>query len=247
MSQTIVLITGTNRGLGRALVERFLKLPNHTVVAANRNPEDAGSKSLADLPKGANSSLILTKYDARVEQSPFDVVKELQEKHGIEHLDIVIPNAAIVTAFPLARDVKRTEILEHAEVNVLSGISLFQATRDLLQKSTKQPIFAFMASGAGYIQNQPNVPSSAYGATKVMLYWYAVRINAEEEWLNTFAIDPGFVQTDMGNDAARRWGLGEATLTVDQSIDGVFQVLRTATKEKYGGKAVLYTGEVVEV
>lgn len=96
------------------------------------------------------------------------------------------------------------------------------------------------------LRHQPNVPSSAYGVSKAMLFWYGARINAEEEWLNTFVIDPGWVQTEMGNDAARRWGLKEATLGVDEAMDGVFRVLRTATKEKYGGRAVLYTGEVQE-
>lgn len=79
-----------------------------------------------------------------------------------------------------------------------------------------------------------------------MLFWYGVRINAEEDWLNVFVIDPGWVQTDMGNYAARQWGLPEATLPVDSTMDAVVQVLRTATKEKHGGKAVLYTGEVQE-
>ncbi|KAI8955265.1 putative NADPH-dependent 1-acyl dihydroxyacetone phosphate reductase [Xylaria longipes] len=246
MSQTIVLITGTSRGLGKALVERFLALPNHTIIAANRNPEDAGSKSLADLPKGANSVLITTKYDAGVEQSAFDVVSELQEKHGIAYLDIVVPNAAIVKVYPLARDVKRADIIEHVEINVLSVVTLFQATRDLMQKSSRQPIFAPMGSGAGYIRHQPPVPNSAYGASKSMIFWYGVRINAEEEWLNTFVIDPSWAQTDMGNDGARILGFEKATFTVDEVMDGVFRVLRTATKEKYGGKAVLYTGEVQE-
>ncbi|KAI3320586.1 putative NADPH-dependent 1-acyl dihydroxyacetone phosphate reductase [Xylariaceae sp. AK1471] len=246
MTRTIVLITGAKRGLGKALVQRFLALPNHTVIAANRNPDDPASQALADLPKGAESKLIVVKYDAKVEQSPFDVAKELKEKHRIQHLDIVIPNAAIATHYPLARDAKRADIIEHVEVNVLSVMSLFQATRDLLQKSPVQPIFAPMGSGAGSLGRQPPVPSSVYGASKSMLFWYGIRINAEEEWLNTFVIDPGWVQTEMGNTAARGWGLKEATLPIDEAVDGVFQVLRTATKEKYGGKAVLYTGEVQE-
>jgi norsolorinic acid ketoreductase len=49
----------------------------------------------------------------------------------------------------------------------------------------------------------------------------------------------------MGNAIARGWGMEKATTPVDEAMDGVFQVLRTATKEKYGGKAVFYTGEVL--
>jgi hypothetical protein len=74
--------------------------------------------------------------------------------------------------------------------------------------------------------------------------WYGVRINAEDEWLNTFVLDPGFVQTDMGNEGARTFGMEQAPTTVGESVGGMFQVLTTATKEKYGGKVVLYTGEV---
>lgn len=77
-----------------------------------------------------------------------------------------------------------------------------------------------------------------------MVNWYGVRINAEDEWLNTFVLDPGFVQTDLGNTAAQSFGMEEAPTTVDESVDGLLQVLTTATKEKYGGKVVLYTGEV---
>ncbi|KAI0424637.1 hypothetical protein F5Y09DRAFT_335601 [Xylaria sp. FL1042] len=251
MTQTVVLITGASRGLGQALAKRFLALPNHTVIAANRNPTSAPSTTLTSLPKGPNSVLIITQYDAADAQSPFNMIQELQSQHAIAHLDIVVPNAAIAKVFPLARDVKREDILEHIEVNVLSVISLFQATRELLQKaaatgSRRMPVFAPVGSGGGALGRQPPVPSSAYGASKSMLFWYGVRIDAEEEWLNTLVLDPGWAQTDMGNDAARRWGLKEATLTVDEVTDGMFEVLRTTTKETHGGKAVLYTGEVQE-
>ncbi len=76
------------------------------------------------------------------------------------------------------------------------------------------------------------------------MFWYGVRINAEDEWLNTFVMDPGFVQTEMGNFGARTFGMAEAPTTVDESTGGMYEVLTTATKEKYGGKCVLFTGEV---
>ena len=77
-----------------------------------------------------------------------------------------------------------------------------------------------------------------------MVAWYGVRINAEDEWLNTFVMDPGWVQTEMGNEAARLFGVAEAPTTTEDSVNGLYNVLTTATKEKYGGKVVLYTGEV---
>ncbi|KAI1109235.1 hypothetical protein F5Y14DRAFT_40906 [Nemania sp. NC0429] len=249
MPQTIVLVTGANkeRGLGRGIVQRFLALENHTVIAANRDPSHETSLSLRDLPKGQGSSLIVTAYDAQSEASPFLIAQELREKHGVSHLDIVVANAGIAKIYPAAREVRRADIVEHVEINVLSVISLFQATRDLLQASpSKKPVFAIMGSGAGALGRQPPVSSAAYGASKSMLYWYGIRINAEEEWLNTFVIDPGWVQTEMGNTAARNWGLKEATQAVDPTVDSITELLQTTTRERHGGKAVLYTGEVLE-
>ena len=71
-----------------------------------------------------------------------------------------------------------------------------------------------------------------------------MRINEEDEWLNTFTLDPGWVQTDMGNASAQHFGIDAAPTTEEDSVNGLFNVLNTGTKEKYGGKVVLYTGAV---
>ena len=76
--------------------------------------------------------------------------------------------------------------------------------------------------------------------------WYGVRINAEDDWLNTFVLDPGFVQTDMGNTGAQLLGMKEAPTTLEESVGGMYKLISTATKEKYGGRVVLYTGEVAD-
>ena len=108
--------------------------------------------SLAELPKGKDSSLTVVKYDASVEQDAFNAVKELREKHGVDHLDIVIPNAGICLLHPLVKDVKRADVQTHLDVNVFGLVSLYQATRDLLQKSTKEPIFAAISSFGGSVR-----------------------------------------------------------------------------------------------
>jgi norsolorinic acid ketoreductase len=94
-------------------------------------------------------------------------------------------------------------------------------------------------------RRQPPVANGVYGPSKSMLNWYGVRINAEDEWLTTFILDPGWVQTEMGNKAAQLWGMDEAPDKLDDSVDGMFKVLTTATKEAFGGKIVSYGGEVL--
>lgn len=91
----------------------------------------------------------MVRYDAAVEQDAFDIVKELQQKHGVDRLDIVVANAGFVKSYPLVKDVKRAEILELFEVNAFGVVSLYQATRSLLQESPNKPIFAPVGSAAG--------------------------------------------------------------------------------------------------
>jgi norsolorinic acid ketoreductase len=77
-----------------------------------------------------------------------------------------------------------------------------------------------------------------------MVHWLTKRINGEDPWLNAFVLDPGWVQTDMGNAAAHLYDLKEADITTDASCDGMFKVLSAATKEKDGGKMIGWDGGV---
>ena len=44
------------------------------------------------------------------------------------------------------------------------------------------------------------------------------KIHFENDWLVAFPLHPGFVQTDMGNGAARMLGREEASTTVDDDV-----------------------------
>ncbi|KAK5655113.1 hypothetical protein OQA88_6012 [Cercophora sp. LCS_1] len=271
-----VLTTGANRGLGRALVARYLLQPNATVIAANRGISDPSPQSLSSLPQAEN---IATRPPLR--RSFPNRSEILTSKHGITHLDLVIANAGIMRAFPLVKDVTQGQILEHLQVNVFGVVTLYQATRELLAK----------AQSGG---KQPPVSNAAYGSGKAMLNWFGVRMNAEEERIVAAVLDPAFVQTEsknrdcilcsilsflamarkpssyrsvswieassrprklvaladesivwsLTNWSARQFGMEEAPLTVDQSVDGMANVLGEVGKERHGGRAVLWTGDV---
>ncbi len=151
MAPTVILITGANRGLGKGLLQRYLAQPNNIVIAGNRDPAHPTSQSLADLPKGEGSRLIVVKIDASAEQDASNAVKELQDSYKIDHLDIVIANAGVSYIWPSVADVKIADLHAHIEPNVYGVIRLYQATRPLLRKSTKTPMFLPMGSTAGCI------------------------------------------------------------------------------------------------
>lgn len=91
----------------------------------------------------------MVKIDASIEQDAFDAIKELQDKHNINHLDIVIANAGVSYVWPVVADLNISDLKAHMEPNVYGCIAIYQATRHLLNKSTKDPIFSPMGSTAG--------------------------------------------------------------------------------------------------
>ena len=72
------------------------------------------------------------------------------------------------------------------------------------------------------------------------------RKSTQNGWLNSFIVVPGFVQTDKGNAVALAFGVGEPPVTVQKSTSGMYNVLTTTTKEKFGEMCVLFTRELMQ-
>lgn len=147
MLQTVVLITGANRGIGKSILELYLQKPNHTVIAATRDPNHPTSQALVDLPKAEGTDLLVTKIDAISPTDSTSALNELSAK-GVHHVDIVIANAGISLSWPRVSDLKITDLQQHMEVNVYGLIYLYQAFRGLLKES-KEPKWVSIGSSAG--------------------------------------------------------------------------------------------------
>lgn len=149
MSPTVVLVTGASRGIGRGILKHYLSRPNYTVIAANRNPDDENSQALAKLPKGNGTSLIVVKVDSVVKSDAAEAVRTLEAK-GIDHIDLVVANAAIVYIYPKVIDLDTDDLYKHTVVNNYAVVWLFQAVVPLLKKAA-QPKFAAIGSSAGFM------------------------------------------------------------------------------------------------
>ncbi|KAJ5207144.1 Short-chain dehydrogenase/reductase SDR [Penicillium cf. griseofulvum] len=125
MAPTIVFIAGANRGLGLGLAKG---------LTAKRHL----------------SGCLQATYEEGIKQSAFDAAKEATN-YDIRHLDIIIANTGIAKLYPLVHSSRTSSgpIYDHIDVNVLSAMSLYHARRDMLQKSTRKPIYAIMGSGVG--------------------------------------------------------------------------------------------------
>ncbi|KGO46236.1 Glucose/ribitol dehydrogenase [Penicillium expansum] len=233
MAPTIVLITGANRGIGKGILELYLQKPNHTVIAANRDPSHPTSTALADLPKAEGTTLEVIKLDALSPTDPATAVKALAAK-GITHIDILIANAGIALSWPKVSEVKVEEIQKHIDVNVYGFIHLYQAFRPVLKEAHTPKLVT--------IGNFLPLQNGAYASSKVALHWYTKAISVEDPWLNAFPLDPGWVQTELGNRGADSFGIEKAAITVEESVAGVVKVIDASTLQTHSGKLFKYDG-----
>ncbi|KAL4946452.1 hypothetical protein BDV06DRAFT_234055 [Aspergillus oleicola] len=248
MAPTVVLITGTNRGIGNGILKVYLQRPNHIVIGANRDPNHPTSRALHDLPRAEGTSLVLVKIEATSPTDPVEALKELGLK-GIHYVDILVANAGIALRWDKVKDAKVEDIQRHFDVNVHGFIYLYQAFRGLLEKSVN-PKWVTIGSGAACLttlissyRNFIPVQNAVYAPSKAVQHWYTKAISVEDPWLTAFPVDPGWVASDLGNRGANLLGLERAPVSVEDSATGVVKIIDAATKETHSGKLFKHDGK----
>ncbi|KAK1147563.1 hypothetical protein N8T08_000905 [Aspergillus melleus] len=248
MAPTTVLITGANRGIGKGLAAAYLKTPNTTVIAACRDTSPEKTEALHSLPRGTNCNLITVSLSLDQPDSIIKTTQQLQAQHRVSQIDVVVANAGICEHYGPLVEMTDSDLQTHLNINTFGLMRLFQAVIPFLQSSQQQPRFVYvsteLASLAGLEQNKASL-TNAYGMSKVAGNYFIRRAHFEHEDIITLAVDPGFVQTDMGNRGARAKGLEVATLTVEQSVNGIIQVIEQATKSTTSGQFLGHNGEQV--
>ncbi|CCD34706.1 hypothetical protein ACHAPC_010299 [Botrytis cinerea] len=229
------IITGANRGIGRGFVEALIQRPNTTVIAGVRDLSSPTSKSLSDLPLATGTRIIPLLVSSSDELSPSQAVQELQNTHGIKHIDVVIANAGISQWHGKVSEMPLSEVREHFEVNTIGVLTLYQATLPLLLKSTN-PVFMAVTSGVSSIGAMGDIPLPvpAYGMSKAALNYMVRKIHFEHEKLIAFVICPGWVQTDMGKSVADM-GVEAAPVSTEESVKGMLEKIDNATREGISG------------
>ena len=179
-----ILITGTSRGIGAALVESFEK-EGFRVLALSR--------SYPQMYKEGNTTYI--PFDITREESLHELVCFLQEQHI--RLDIVVSNAGKLINKPFA-EISYIQLEEVYQVNVLGVFRLIQCLLPMLQEQ------AHVVTIMGGVQGAMKFAGlSAYTSSKAALI-ALTELLAEEykdtQWhFNCLAL--GAVQTEMLSEA----------------------------------------------
>ncbi|KAK6082376.1 aflatoxin biosynthesis ketoreductase nor-1 [Seiridium cupressi] len=233
MAGKTYLITGANRGIGRGMFEHYVAQPNNTLIAAVR--DTAGAQGLLSVPRGTNTRVVLVKIDSASKTDSYDAVRGVQSQ-GIDHIDVVISSAGIVKLNTI-EDLPIEEFEEILRVNAFSVLLLYKATLPLLRKAAHPARFAFISASGGSLNLMPTYPypNVSYTGSKALANVLVVKMGMENDWLITLCIHPGrrwlsqwvtrVVQTDMGNEAARAFGLERAPRTIEESSNNTAYIL----------------------
>ncbi|PZF84829.1 SDR family NAD(P)-dependent oxidoreductase [Jiangella anatolica] len=170
-----VLITGANRGIGRALVDEALSRGARRVYAGTRQA--------------------LTHPDERVTPLTLDVTDSAQIRaaaESIESLDVLINNAGLGLYADLS---DRAALERHLAVNLFGPYDVTHALLPLLTRSRGAIVNVVSLAALAAV---PLDPTYAMSKAAAFSFTQAVRVAAARYGVTVHAVLPGPVDTDMG-------------------------------------------------
>jgi NAD(P)-dependent dehydrogenase (short-subunit alcohol dehydrogenase family) len=169
-----VLITGANRGIGRALVEEALRRGAQRVYAGTRGPFEHS--------------------DNRVMSLTLDVTNAQQIQRAankIDSLDVLVNNAGVA----MYDDLSNREVIEqHLAVNLFGPLSVTRAFLPLLKQSRGAIVNNLSTSAVAAL---PIIPGYSISKAAALSMTQSLRALLAGQGLTVHAILTGPVDTDM--------------------------------------------------
>ena len=206
----VALVTGANRGIGKAITVGFLEAGAKKVYAAVRSP--------------ASADPLIEKYGERVVAIPFDLTKEEAVNAAAEiaaDVNIVVSNAGVVELASPLDDNMVSGLKYQMEGNVYPLIRLAQAFGPIL-KANGGGAFVQMNSLAS-LKNF--LPFTGYSASKAAAFsvTQGLRDAWAEQGTQVISVIAGPIKTDMADSA----GMGEGAPPASLVADGVLSALKS--------------------
>jgi NAD(P)-dependent dehydrogenase (short-subunit alcohol dehydrogenase family) len=169
-----VLVTGANRGIGRALVEEALERDASTVYAGTRQP--------------------FAHTDDRVRPLLLDVTDDAQIQHAVREvdgLDILVNNAGVAVSDDLS---DRAVLEEHLAVNLFGTYDVTRAFLPLLARSR-----GAVLNNVSMMAFAPLPLTPAYAISKAAAFNFTLSLRAlvAQHGVSVHALLTGPVDTDM--------------------------------------------------
>jgi NAD(P)-dependent dehydrogenase (short-subunit alcohol dehydrogenase family) len=177
----VALVTGANRGIGRALTEALLARGVAKVYATARNPEALHALDDERL------------VPLRLDVTDGDQIREVGE--AASDVELVFNNAGVALAGGIADSMVLDQARREMEVNYFGPLQLLHRLAPTLARNGGGAVVN-IGSAAG-LANMPLIPT--YSASKAALHslTQAARTLLAPQGTSVFGVYPGPVDTDM--------------------------------------------------
>jgi NAD(P)-dependent dehydrogenase (short-subunit alcohol dehydrogenase family) len=214
-----VLVTGANRGLGRAIAARFVAGGARVLGTYRRYGGEASIPAgVVPLQVDVASDLLVGEFVAKLD----------------EPIDVLVNNAGAASIARSRRDepplaeLTRNEFLWLLGVNAVAPLLLTRALLPHLRRGTRRTIVN-VSSDLGSIALNDIGGRYAYRSSKAALNMItkSLAIDLAGEGFTCFAWHPGWLRTDMGGP--------EAPGSAEEAADGLYELLQRPDPARNGG------------
>lgn len=186
MSKRIVLVTGATRGLGRAMVEEFVRL-GHTVLGCGRT-----KKEIEELARRFGKPHDFSAVDVASDEDVKAWAERLITSHGAPEL--VLNNAAVINKNARLWEVSAREFSLVVDVNLKGTVNVIRHFAPAMIERGRGVIVNF-SSGWGRSTDAEVAP---YCATKWAIEGLTQALAQElPPGLAAVALNPGIINTEM--------------------------------------------------
>ena len=188
----VALVTGSSRGIGRAIALELASRGAHIVI--NYSRDDDGAKTTVDLIHELPGSCELLKFDVSDAEATKRAIRELSRKHN--RLDILIANAGI-NINSLALLMKTEQFQEVLNTNVIGTFNCLKAAAKPMLKGEGGRIVV-ISSVVGLHGNAGQIAYSASKAALIGMTKSLARELAPRKILVN-AVAPGYIESNLTN------------------------------------------------
>jgi NAD(P)-dependent dehydrogenase (short-subunit alcohol dehydrogenase family) len=207
--ETITLITGGNKGIGRETARR-LKQAGHTVLIGARDPE-RGRTAAAELGVG------LLHLDITDQTSVDAAATRVRAEYG--RLDVLVNNAAVNSVVAPLEQTTAEEAAAELDANLLGALRVTNAFVPLLQASPHARVVnvsstvGSFAATLEYDMFDWKIVPPIYAISKTALTMLTLKYSRALPGILVNAADPGYTETDLNDH--------QGTQTVTEGTDAI--------------------------
>ena len=202
LEKKTVLITGANRGIGRALVGEALRRGAKKVYAGTRNTMENADKRVTSLPLDVTN---ISQIQRAVDQ--------------VDSLDVLINNAGMA----IYGDLSNLDTIEqHLAVNLFGPLNVTRAFLPLLRRSKGAIVNNLSLAGLAAV---PVLPAYSISKAAVLNLTQSLRALLSAQGVTVHAVFLGPIDTDMTR------GLEIPKVSPESAAAGIFDGLEKGEEE----------------